>query len=62
MERLQSHIRLTASSYMGKYLRNPHILESPCSYMTLQLLHSEFLYILGKFSFIFYQCTVLRLA
>jgi hypothetical protein len=26
--------------------------------MTLQLLHSEFPYILGKFDFLFYQCTV----
>jgi hypothetical protein len=34
-EQLQSHICLTASSYMGKYLRIS-------SYMTLQLLHSEF--------------------
>jgi hypothetical protein len=26
--------------------------------MTLQLLHSEFPYIRGKFSFLFYQCNV----
>jgi hypothetical protein len=26
------------------------------SYMTLQLLHSEFPYIWGKFDFLFYQC------
>ncbi len=26
-------------------------------HMTLQLLHSEFPYILGKFSFLFYPCT-----
>jgi hypothetical protein len=26
--------------------------------MTLQLLHSEFTYIYGKFYFIFYQCTI----
>ncbi len=38
-ERLQSHIWLTASSYMVKYLR---ILGSPSSYMTLQLLPCEF--------------------
>ncbi len=31
-------------------------LGSPSSYMTLQLLHSEFPYI-GKFDFLFYQCT-----
>jgi hypothetical protein len=27
--------------------------------MTLQLLHSEFPYILGKFDFLFYQCRIL---
>jgi hypothetical protein len=43
--------RLPASSYMGKYLRIS-------SYMTLQLLHSEFPYIWGKFDFLFYQCIV----
>ncbi len=32
MEQLQSHIWLTASSYLAKYLRSS-------SYMTLQLLH-----------------------
>ncbi len=53
MEQLQSHIWLTAYSYMGKYFC---ILGSPSSYMTLQLLHSEFPYIWGKFYFIFYQC------
>jgi hypothetical protein len=26
--------------------------------MTLQLLHSEFPYILGKFDFLFYQCSI----
>ncbi len=36
----------------------PHILGSPSSYMTWQLLPSEFPYIWGKFSFLFYQCTV----
>ncbi len=35
----------------------PHILGSPSSYMTLQLLPSEFPYIYEeKFSFLFYQC------
>ncbi len=33
-----------------------HILGSPSSYTTLQLLHSEFSYIWGKFCFLFYQC------
>ena len=45
MEQLQSHKGPTASSYMVKYLRIPHILGSPSSYITLQLLHSEFVYI-----------------
>jgi hypothetical protein len=36
---------LLESSYMGKYLQFPQILGTPSSYMTLQLLHSEFLYI-----------------
>ncbi len=31
--------------------------ESPSSYMTLQLLHSDFPYKWGKFDFLFYQCT-----
>ncbi len=33
-------------------------IRKPLSYMTLQLLRSEFPYISGKFSFLFYQCTV----
>ncbi len=59
MEQLQSHIWLMASSYMEEYLRISHILGRPSSYMTLQLLHSEFPYIWGKFDFLFssvYQC------
>ncbi len=59
MEQLQSHIWLTASSYMGKYFfAFPHILGSHSSYMTLQLLHSEFHNVGGKFSFLFYQCRI----
>ncbi len=50
MEQLQSYIWLTASSYMTKYLRIS-------SYMTLQLLHSEFPYIWGKFDFLFFPVT-----
>ncbi len=46
MEQLQSNIWLTASSYMRKYLRIS-------SYMTFQLLHSEFLYIRGNLIFFF---------
>ncbi len=57
MEQLQSHIWLTASSYMAKYLRISSYIRSPSSYMTLQLLHSEFPYIWGIW-FSFYQCTV----
>jgi len=49
-ERLQSHIWLTVSSYMTKYLRIS-------SYMTLQPFPSEFPYIWGKFYFHFYQCS-----
>jgi hypothetical protein len=36
MEQLQSHI-------WGNIFAFPHILGSPSSYMTLELLHSEFL-------------------
>ncbi len=42
------HIWLNISAF-------PHILESPSSYMTLQLLHSDFPYIWGKLDFLFYQ-------
>ncbi len=57
MEQLHSHIWLMATSYMRKYLRiSSYIIGSPSSYMTLQLLHSEFPYIWGKFYFLFYQC------
>ncbi len=56
VEQLQSHIWLTASSYMGKYLPISSYIRKPFlafSYMTLQLLHSEFPYIWGKLDFIF---------
>ncbi len=57
MEQWQSHIWLTASSIIyGEIFLHPHILGSSSSYMTLQLLHSEFPYIWGKFNFLFYQC------
>ncbi len=52
MEQLQSHILLTASSYMGKYLHISSILGSPSSYMNLQLLHAKFPYIWGTFDFL----------
>ncbi len=57
VEQLQSHIWLTATSYMGKYLRiSSYISGSPSSYMTLQLLHFEFPYLWGKVDFLF--CSV----
>ncbi len=57
-EQLQSHIWLTSSLYMVKYLRiSSYIIGSPSSYMTLQPLPSEIFNIWGKFYFIFYQCT-----
>jgi hypothetical protein len=39
---------------MRKYLTKYE--EEAVSYMTLQLLHSEFPYIWGRFDFLFYQC------
>ncbi len=56
MEQLQSHIWLTASSYMGKYLRISLYIRKPFIIYDLHLLHSEFPYIWGKFYFLFYQC------
>ncbi len=44
MEQLQRHIWLTAPHIWGNICAFPHILGSPSSYMTLQLLHSEFPY------------------
>ncbi len=52
VEQLQSFIWQTDSSYMGNICAFPHILGSPSSYMTLQMLHSEFPYIWGKFDFV----------
>ncbi len=58
-ERLQSHICLTASSCMTKYLSiSPYIKKPFPSYMTLQQLPSEFPKKWGKFYFLFYQCIV----
>ncbi len=56
MEQLQSHIWLTASSYMGKYLRISSYIRKPFLIYTLQLLHSEFPYKWGKFDCLFFQC------
>ncbi len=53
-----------AKSYMangliwGNICAFSHILGSPSSYMTLQLLHSEFPHIWGNFDFLFYQCSM----
>ncbi len=57
-ERLLCHIWLTAASWTTKYLRifSYIVLGSPSSYMTLQPLPSDFPYIWGNFSFLFYQC------
>ncbi len=52
---VQSHRRLTASSYMVKICAFPHKLGSPSSYITLHLIPSEFPYIWGKFFLLFYQ-------
>ncbi len=54
MDQLQSHIWLTASSRMVKYLRisSYTVLGSHSSYMTLQLLHLNFL-TWEKFDFLF---------
>jgi hypothetical protein len=52
MEQRPPHIWLNICAFT-------HILGGPSSYMTLQLLHSEFPYIRGKFDFLSYQCTFL---
>jgi hypothetical protein len=56
MEQLQSHIWLTASSYWSNICAFPRILGNPSSYMTLQLLHSNFPLYMRKFLLSFYQC------
>ncbi len=53
-DQLPSHICLTASSYMTKYLRiSSYIIGSPSSYMTLQLLLMNFLIYEENFIFFF---------
>ncbi len=64
MEQLQSHIWLTASwvlinveifaHFLIQYIRKPFLI----LYMTLQLLHSEFLIYEENFEFLFYQCVL----
>jgi hypothetical protein len=55
MKQLQSHIYLTAGLllYGEKFNAFPHILGIPSTYMTLQLLHSEFPYIYEEIFFSF---------
>ncbi len=54
----QSHIGLTASSYMGKYLRISSYIRNPFSYMALQPLHSEFPYIHEENLIFFFICVL----
>ncbi len=66
MEQLQSHIWLTTSSYMEKYLRISSDIRKPfLTCMTLQLLHSEFLYICMRKILLYFlsvhvHCTVVQ--
>ncbi len=55
-ERLHRHICLTPPQILLNSCAFPHILGSPSSYLTLQPLPSKFLYLWGKFNFLFYQC------
>ncbi len=61
MEQLQIHIWLTASSYTvwWNVCAFPHILGSPSSYMTLQLLHHELPFYMRKIWFSFFITVVL---
>ncbi len=63
MQQLQSHIWLTASSYMGKYLRISSYIRKPFliyDFATAPLWIS-LQYIWGKFDFLFYQWVELRI-
>ncbi len=58
MEQLQSHIWLTASSYMGKYFRISSNIRKPfliCDFATAPLWISLYM---RKILFYFYQCTI----
>ncbi len=60
LEQLQSHIWLTASSYIGKYLRISSYIRKPFlkyDFATAPLWISWW----GKFYFLFYQCMYARL-
>ncbi len=56
MEQLQVIYNYRPPHIWGNICAFPHILGSNSSYMTMQLFHSEFPYIWGKFDFLFYQC------
>ncbi len=56
MEQLPSHICLTASSYMTKYLRISSYIRKPFLIYDFTTAPYEFPYIWGKFYFLFYQC------
>ncbi len=56
VEQLQSHIWDKGFLIYEEILKYFPIYEEPLI-TTLQLLHSEFPYIRGKFDFLFYQCT-----
>ncbi len=62
LEQLQSHIWLTASSYIGKYLRISSYIRKPFLIYYFATAPTEFLYIWGKFDFLFYQCKGLPLS
>ncbi len=55
-EQLPSHICLTASSYMTKYLRISSYIRKPFLIYDFTTAPYEFLYIWGKFYFLFYRC------
>jgi hypothetical protein len=60
LEQLQIHIWLTASSYMGKYLRiSSYIRKSFLIYVWLATAPLWISLYMRKFDFLFYQCTLL---
>jgi hypothetical protein len=61
MEQLQSHIWLTASSYMGKNLRISLFIRKPFLIYDFATAPLWIPYIWGKFDFLFYQCNAGRL-
>ncbi len=56
MEQLQSHIWLTASSYMVKYLRISPYIRKPFLIYDFATAPFWIPHIRGKFNFLFYQC------